>query len=466
MNIAELLKGLQAHVVGGAVRDRLLGLPIKDTDIALTADPALIAEKIARQAGAAAFPLDKERGIYRIAFPSGATIDLAKQQGGTLEADLDRRDFSVNAMAVPLKFWKGPRWKKNIIDRHNGLRDLKAKDLVPLGPKVFAEDPLRLLRAFRIAAELDFNVPAATLAAVRKNAGLIRKPAPERKREEILRMFATPRAYRSLTLMEKSGLLDRLFPEAGRLRKTAPKHYGKGGVLKHTLDSVKCFEEILADRSWFPGLNEKIAGYLEEKMAGHPRRAHCKWGLLLHDIGKPDTMKIMDGRLRFFQHEHVGAKKVSKLAPLFRWSGAEKDRYENFVRHHMRPGNLAMQDNLTDKAVHRFFRDLGDDAVAMLLVSLADHLTYLSPAQRRRRKSAHERVTLKMIRRFYTQREKVVPPRLVNGHEIMRAFRLKPSPVIGALMADLTEAQSEGNIRTKEQALAYLKARLACHKIP
>ncbi len=453
------------HVVGGAVRDRLLALPLLDIDLILPVDPAPLAKKVAAALGGASFPLDEERGIVRVKLPGGIHLDFARWQGRTLEEDIDRRDFTINAMAVPLGAWMTSHWKEAIIDRHKGLSDLQKKRIIPLNNHVFKEDPLRLLRAFRIAAELDCTLPPATLSVIKKNAKLIRKPAPERKREELLRTFATPRAYKTLVSMDQSRLLDMVFPEAPRLRRTAVKHYGKGGVLRHTLDSVKCFEEIVADKSWFPGLNGKIQTYLQEKMAGHSRLAHCKWGLLLHDIGKPDTMKIMDGRLRFFEHEHVGAKRVGKLAPLYRWSGDETSRYENFVRHHMRPGNLAVQSDVSDKAIHRFFRDLGDDAVAMLLVSLGDHLTYLTAAQRKKRHSAHEKTTIKMIRRFYTQREKVVPPRLINGHEIMKAFNLKPSPVIGALMADLNEAQSEGKIHTKADALAYLKGRLSWHKI-
>lgn len=451
------------HVVGGAVRDRLLGRPLLDIDFILPIDPTPLAKKVAARLGGSSFPLDEERGIVRVKLPSGIHFDFAKWQGKTLEEDLDRRDFAVNAMAVPLGAWMTPRWKNAIIDRHNGLRDLKQKKILPLGSGVFKEDPLRLLRAFRIAAQLDLMIPPATLAAIEKNAALIRRPAPERRRDEMLQMLSTPRAHANLVLMDRAGLLDKVFPDAARLRKTAPKHYGKGGVLKHTLDSVKCFEQILLDKTWFPGLNGKIAAYLDETMAGHPLRAHCKWGLLLHDIGKPDTMQVINGRLRFFEHEHVGADKVKKLAPFYRWSNDETTRYENFVRHHMRPGNLAAQDELTDKAIHRFYRDLGNDAIAMLLVSLADHLTYLSPAQRRKRNSPHEKVTMKMVRRFYTHREKVTPPKIVDGHEIMKAFNLKPSPLIGTLMSELTEAQTEQDISTKTQALEFLKGRVAWH---
>jgi poly(A) polymerase len=130
----------------------------------------------------------------------------------------------------------------------------------------------------------------------------------------------------------------------------------------------------------------------------------------------------------------------------------------------MRPGNLATHDDVTDKAIHRFFRDLESDAVAMLLISLADHLTYLTKKELRRRNSPHEKVTLHMIKRFYRHRARVMPPKIVNGYDLMKAFKLSPSPLIGRLLTDLREAQAEGEIKTKEQAIDYLKGRLQWHQ--
>lgn len=455
---------MRAHVVGGAVRDRLLNRPTLDFDVVVDKNPKKIADIIAKSFNGTAFPLDEERGIVRVALKSGIHADIAKIQGPTFEADIDRRDFTVNALSVPMEDWIKPNWKKFIIDRHKGIQHLSEQRIVPVSARIFKEDPLRLLRAFRISAELNFKLSPETLKMIARYKALIRKPAPERKRSEMLQIFATPNAYPTLLEMDKTGLLDKVFREAPRLRKTASAHYGKGGVLKHTLDSVRFFEEILRDKSWFPGLHGKIAGYLNDLIAGQPRYAHCKWALLLHDIGKPDTMKMMKGRLRFFEHEQVGADKVAKIANQFRWSSDEVSKYSRLVRNHMRPGNLAADPKVTDKAIHRFFRDLDDDAIAMLLVSLADHLTYLTPAQRKKRNSPHERVTIKMIRRYYTAREKVVPPRLVTGYDIMKTLHLKPSPLIGNLLKDLTEAQSEGSIHTKERALQYLKGRLAWHQ--
>lgn len=449
--------GPDAHVVGGAVRDRLLGRPVIDVDIAVHADAGKAAAKIAATLKGRSFPLHADLDIFRVV-ADGFHVDVARFQGKDLAADLDRRDLTINALAVPVSEWFRPAWKKKIVDRHGGLSDLAKGRLVPVSPKIFREDPLRLLRVFRIAAELGLAVPAATLKLVTTHRRLILKPAAERAREELLKMFGTPNAHKALVAMDKSGLLDVLFPPAVPLRRTAPDYYGKGGVLKHTLDSVKCFEGIVETLSgWFPGTHKKIRAYLDDVITGHPRVAHCKWALLLHDIGKPKTARMIDGRLRFFEHEHVGADMVAKLSPRYRWSSEETTRYARLVRNHMRPGNLATHPKVTDKAIYRFFRDLEDDGIAMLLVSLADHLTYLTGAQKKKRNSAHELVTLRMVARFYSQTKKVIPERVITGHDIMKAFDLKPSPLIGELLTAVTEAQVEGKVKSAKDAIAFLR---------
>ncbi len=452
---------MTVFVVGGAVRDRLLKRPTSDIDLIVPKDPAAAAEKIARAMGGSAFPLDAERGIIRVAFPDGPHLDLAQIQGGSLEADLKRRDFTANALAVPIHHWPSAAWSKAIIDLSGGRGDIGKRRLVPLSKSVYDEDPLRLLRAFRIAAELSFSISKPALQEIAKKRNLLKKPASDRIREELLKIFATGRAYATLQMMEEAGVLEVLLPEVKKLRKTAPQYYGKGGVLRHTLESVKFFEEIMEDlSSWFPGAAGKIRAYLADSLSGYPRTAHLKWALLLHDLGKPKTAKRVGGRLRFFEHEHVGADMVVALGPKFRWSAEETSRYARLVRNHMRPGNLASHAEITDKAIHRFFRDLGDDAVGMILVSLADHLTYLTPGQRRKRSSSHERAAIKMIRRYYSAPERVLPPRILSGFDVMEAFNLPPSPLIGELLQEAKEAQAEGKIKTREEALNFLKERL------
>jgi tRNA nucleotidyltransferase/poly(A) polymerase len=425
-------------------------------DSILPSDPTAVAKSLAAKLGGTAFPLDAENGIVRVAFPN-VHIDLAKRQGLSWDQDLDRRDFTINALAVPLHQWLKPNWKDSLVDRHNGLKDLKKKTLRAVSKNIFADDPLRLLRAYRLAAQLGLSVEKGTRGLIQKNRKRLARVAPERIREEMLKIFSTDAATAALKDMEKDRLLEIIFPEAAKLRRCAPGYYGKGGVLKHSLDSVGCYEDILKTlSSWFPRAHTKIRAYLNEPLSGYSRSAHLKWALLLHDLGKPATAKMMGGRMRFFEHEHVGASSVLAMAPRYRWSNLEAARYERLVRNHMRVGNLASHEVITDRAIHRFFRDLQEDGIAMLLVSLGDHLTYLTPKQRGKKRSDHEKTTVLMVNRYYNAREKIVPPKLITGHDVMTAFKLPPSPYIGELLEAVTDAQSDGTVKTKEDAMAFL----------
>lgn len=449
------------HIVGGAVRDRLLGRRDPDIDLSLPSDPESTARRLAEAFGASAFPIDAERGVWRVVVGGGPQIDLARYQGDTFAADLDRRDYTINALAVPLADWLRPTWRRKIVDRHDGRRDVGARRIRLVKKSAIREDPLRILRAFRQAAELGFSIDHATLDAIRKGRRGLAAVSPERIRDEMLKMFATPNTHEQIVSMDAVGIWDVLMPEFRALRRTAHAYYGPQGVLAHTFDTVRDIEEILAKlKTWFPRVHAKVRRYVDAPAGAYPRRAQLKWAGLLHDIGKPATAKVIDGRMRFFEHEHVGADIVAGMGSRFRWSTEETRRYARLVRNHMRAGNLAAQGDLTDRAIHRFFRDLGDDAIAMLLVSLGDHLTYLTPAQRRRRATPHERLTIRMVNAYYTRRQKVLPPKLVNGNDVMKAFGLKPSKLVGTLLKELEDAQSGGEVKTREEALAFLKTRV------
>lgn len=340
--IAKFLKDEEVYVVGGAVRDRLLKRPLIDIDLVIDRKPDQMGRQIAKKFGGTAFPLDEKRGITRVVFSEDFYVDIALRQGPTFNADIDRRDFTINALSVPLQDWIKPAWKKKIMDRHHGLKDIKNKKITSLNGQVLKEDPLRLLRAIRIGAEVKFNINPKTLTFISQYKDAITQCAPERIREEMMKLFSTHPSFAYIKILEKTGLLEVLFPETKDLRKTAPKYYGKGGVMKHVMSSVDQFEKIQSTlKSWFPKNHKKISQYLNEPLGNYPRFAHLKWALLLHDIGKPDTAKIIKGRLRFFNHEHVGADKIPALATRYRWSNEQTNLYGKMVRNHMRPGNLA-----------------------------------------------------------------------------------------------------------------------------
>jgi len=445
--------GPACWIVGGLLRDALLDRPLADADFAVAGDARTLAAPFAKAVGGTLFALDEERGTHRVV-AGPLVFDFSRLQGADLSADLSQRDLTINALALPLAEWGKPHWKETLIDEHNGRRDLRARRLQFVSPRVVAADPLRLLRLFRFGAELGYTAAPAALAVVRRHRRLIARAAPERVREELLKIFASPRAAESLTALEAAGLLEVLFPEVAPMRRTGRDYYGAGGVLAHSIAAVASLEKLLTELPrQFPSFHRPLRAHLEEKFAGHPRYAHLKWVELFHDVGKPATAKKEKGEWHFYGHDAVGARLVAGMARRMRLSSDEGKSLSRQVGAHMRPGNLGHQPVLTDRAVYRFYRDLGDSAVGLLIVSLADHFTYLSSRARLSRKDAVYKTIHKMLSGYFKRRENVEPPRLLDGHALMRALRLKPGPEVGRLLGLIREGQAAGEIKTVADAL-------------
>lgn len=493
LDLARVLREVipQAHYVGGIVRNSLLRRQSSDIDITLPlSDVRRAAEELGRRLKAAVFEMDPELGVWRLVTHNGKIqIDLTAYQGKDLKADLLRRDFTVNALAYPVSALPQivitPRkndtahillkrlQKKLIIDKSSGLADLSAKVIDRTGPRVFQDDPLRMLRAFRSAAELGFSIAPRTLAQIKKDHPLIVQSAGERVHEELDRLFATSKAYENLVLMDKCGLLTALFPELEPQRTCAEVYYGKGGVLSHTL-AVFARMEYLLDHlpKAFPKYAKKLAPYAQNKPL-------YKMAALLHDVAKPATAKVMGDRLRFFYHEEKGAKMAKTILERLHYSRADIRLIGAMIGEHLRPSNLASNDVITDRGAYHFFRDLGDAAVPMLLLCWADYASYVSDAQLKRimpksglrmmtlaqaQKTANIGKTLRhmqvlnlLFKKFFDTPKKVQPVRLITGRDIMDALSLPPSPKIGEILEAVAVAQVEGKVSSKEEALAFIQ---------
>lgn len=455
-----------AWLVGGFLRDALLGRPTSDVDIAFDGDAKALAVRFAHAHGSSVFPLDAERGTYRVVLKtpqSKIDFDFSRIQGGGILPDLHRRDFTINALALPLSAWGTDAWRKALIDPTGGVDDLNARRLRRVSTAGLREDPVRLLRAYRFSAELDFPLTKETVTDVRRLRGLLRKSAPERVREELLRLLATPRAAATLTEMERTGLLGVLFPELEPMRKTGKTYYGAGGVLTHSLAAVGSLEKLLEELPHqFPSFHRALGQHLLDRVGGHPRYAHLKLVELFHDIGKPATAKKEGGKLHFYGHDAVGARMVAKIATRLRLSSNEAKSLSRQVGAHMRPGNLGHQPKLTDRAIYRFYRDLEGDAVGLLIVALGDHFTYLSPRVRRSRKDPVFLTIRKLLANFFLKPDVVEPPKIIDGNDLMKSLKLKPGPEVGKLLSAIRESQAAGEVKTKKEALALAKSLLPC----
>ncbi len=493
-NLADILAELvpNGYYVGGVVRNSLLKRSSGDIDIALPAcevKPAALA--LAKRLKAATFEMDPELGVWRlVTHQEKLQIDLTAYQGKDLTADLRRRDFAFNSLAYPVAAkpqivvcarandtaqvtLKRLRRAK-IVDETGGLADVKNKIIRLNGKDRFKEDPLRMLRAFRCAAELKFTIAPKTLAQIKKDKALISQPAGERVREELERMFAVPGVmYTFLLQMDACGLLTALFPLLEDQRGCAEVYYGKGGVLKHTFLVCKRMDYLLENLPRaFPKYASKLAAFTHNKSL-------YKMVALLHDIAKPATAKMKKGRLRFFYHEQVGAKMARHILEQLHYSRADIRLMCAMIGEHLRPSNLASNDIMTQRGMYHFFRDLGDAAIPMLLLCWADYTSYISDAQLRRilpqseekmmtiaqaerfknvgKTLRHLQMLSLMMRQFFDQPTTVKPNKLITGQDVIKVLNIKPGPKVGAVLEAVAVAQVEGKIKTRPEALAFVQ---------
>ncbi|MDD5627854.1 MAG: HD domain-containing protein, partial [Elusimicrobia bacterium] len=459
--------------------------PVLDLDLTVRGARSGAA-RLGRRLGAAFVVLDDKNGVFRLALPKGRGalhIDVSELQGEDIAADLARRDFTVNALALPLApDLPAALPESAILDPRGGLADLRRGLLRCEDEGILKADPLRLLRAFRLGAQLGLAIEAGTLRSLRALRTRALRSAPERISAELTLLLAEPGCPAWLARMDHAGLLTALFEDLEAARRCATCYYGRGGVLRHTLEACSRLDLLLADpRRVFGEAAGPLLESLGERLRpGQPWRAALMLAVLLHDVSKPETARRRGGRLRFFGHDLAGARRAAGLLKALRFPNETVELVSAVAAHHLRPGNLTAGGVLTDKAVYRFFRDLGEQAVPVLLACWADHASYLPHRQLERllpqacaepdsfdmsgvrpveaRKTLrHLQVIAQLLRRRFDERRKPVPDRLLDGHAVMKASGIPPGPKVGELLEKLREAQAEGKISTKREALDFLK---------
>ncbi len=470
----------EGYLVGGSLRDLLLDRPLADLDLAVPGDAPAFARALAARLGGHFALLDAERGVARIALDDGPVrhIDFTSIPGGSIEADLARRDFTIDALAAPLASLAAGE-AAQIIDPHGGLRDLKRRELRLVSEQALLDDPLRLLRAVRLAMQLEFRLAPETAKLVRKHAGRIGEAAAERQRDELMRCFDTPRSAQALRLMDELGLLDLVLPDvtAGRGVEQPKEHYWD--VFGHAIETAAALDAMLppepprdkgATRVWqavwetLTAWDENaVAGlraYLAHDVAeGRSRRALLKLAGLLHDVAKPET-RAPDGtgRIRFFGHAERGAQTARQIMQRLRFSRRETELVATMVEEHLRPAQLGPPGELpTRRALYRFFRDTGEAAEGILLLSLADALAARGPRMRVETLRGHVAYVGHILVRRDTEEGILRPRRLLTGDDIMAELGLDAGPEIGRLLSALEEAQGSGELASREDALAFIR---------
>ena len=457
--------GTDAYLVGGSVRDWLLSAKLgQDIDIAVSGDPEAIAREIAGRFGGTVVPLSPAHGIVRVAVPAddGAedgpwNIDVDGFTG-TIEEDLARRDFSVNAMAVPLAGWPS---SDSLIDMFGGRADLATKTIRALGPTVFQDDPGRLMRTVRLAGQLKFRVEPGTSKLIAADAGLLASVSPERIREEFLTILSLDGAKGQIEVLDHFGLFEQVIPELQTAKGVDQPNMHYWDVWGHTMQTVEAAELITKGHqnspiySCVPWTPDSKAHFEQHATDGHTRGTLLKLAALFHDIAKPQT-KSQDetGRTRFFGHSEQGAEIAIQRLTHLRISSKGIEMVAKMVEQHLRPTGMRDGDDWpTNRAIHRYFRDVGDVAIDTLYLSLADYLGAKGPDVVHEEWRNHAKMVGHILHIGTSEPVSPTTTRLITGNDLMTHFDLQPGPEIGAVLGRVEEARSAGEIETKEQAL-------------
>ena len=448
-------KKVKLYLVGGVLRDLILKRKKvnPDFDFCLKTGALKFGQKLAKELRAAYVVLDQEHAACRLIKRIRGklyTFDFTDFRAPVLEKDLLHRDFTINSMALALAdVFSGQDLKALIIDPYFGKNDLKRKSIRITGKNSFSEDPLRILRAFSFSCMLGFDIDKETLRLAKKEKNKISLVSSERIREELFKIFDSSLAYASFVVLDKLKILDIIFPEIKPMRHIGQGPYHHLDVWGHTLETLNQFELILKTTAQTPDINN----YMQTEISGLRKRASLlKLSCILHDVGKPKALRREKGKIIFHGHERVGLGLTRIISRRLKLSNEECRSLERIVLWHLRPGYLADNQAPTPRAIFRYFRDTGSDALAVLLLSLADQRATKGPLTTALSRVRHEKTVKSLICKLLKKNSEKKLVRLLNGNDVMKKFKLPASPLVGAVLSALEEAQAIGKIKNKKEA--------------
>ena len=452
---------VRLFVVGGTLRDLCLERTVQDVDLALSGDAVGLARAFAQQLGAAYVPMDPARGEVRVVYRKRHIVDFSRFKGEGIAQDLGQRDFTMNALACPLAIFLTSS-EPPFIDPYGGWRDIQTHVVRMVSPRSFLDDPLRVLRAFRFAATLEWTIDAITLETMRAAIPRLVDMAAERLHHELLKLFAAPRSGPYVVAMAHLTLLDILFPELAATRGMAPGPGGPGDLFEQALRTYQSVEDLInAPASYAPAIADAIAGYV------HPeeRQALLKWAALLHHIGTPapEGGQAREPPLGTEHAEHA-AQRWERIAARFKLSRARTDYVRLVLTHHHRPFELTTLDaqgQLTFALVHRWFKELGEDVLGVFVLAIGAALANCHGST-----PACDAIALGQLaaRLWEIYRSRILPvisaPRLVTGDDLQAIFGLPPGPRFKTLLGEIELAHVEGRLQTRQDALRWLEQQL------
>jgi tRNA nucleotidyltransferase/poly(A) polymerase len=463
-----------AYVVGGAVRDTLLQHPVHDIDITLAGDGIAAARRLADAFHADYYPLDSERGVGRvITIRDGArfTIDFATQRGADILADLTCRDFTINAMAVPLH-----RWEQGI-DPLSGAADLLHKHIRACTDTSVVDDPVRSIRAVRLAAQLEFLIEPATRELVRSGAaGLVRVSA-ERIRDEFFRILAGRKTAAAVRVAHSLGLLRFFLPEAVAMEVTAQLPTESTTVWEHTLlalDRLEILTDVLTGGGKEESANNLTMGLarvqlgkfqpvLAERLLrpisdDRSVRGLVAMAMLLHDARKSNPPNAdSGGKTQWVDRDDPGVEKVNLRGTALRFSNDEIQFMAAIVHNHIRPVESQPPAPIARRAIYRYYRATRSSGVEARLVAMADMLAAYGPALPTDVWRETIQTTCELWEAYFEHAAEIINPSpLLTGNDLIREFQMTPGPAIGEMLDSLREAQAAGEVTAREEASALV----------
>jgi putative nucleotidyltransferase with HDIG domain len=462
------LRQLPTILVGGAVRDALFGLQPKDFDFSVQGNAINLARRVADALDAAFYVMDSERGIARVILadddadstdderrsPTGRILlDFVTCRNDSWHADLNDRDFTLNAIAVELN-------TNEIIDPSNGILDLSNRVIRAVKSDSILNDPVRAIRGVRLAHAFDSTIEPTTWSQIQSAGAHIHRPSPERVRDAFMDVLKLERAAPAIVQLVNARLLTKLLPELEPMRgcEQSPPH--TFDVFTHTMKAMQALDDILADWQSTSRIDDSIRKLLNQLDAttADTRNRLCilRLAALLHDCGKPATRSVdLDGRIRFFGHEKLGANMMSARANALKLSGDEVSQARLTVANHMRPNQMSREPRtITPRAIYRYMRDTRAAAPEIALLSIADCIGKSDGDDC----AANRRVATLLIERYYeTFAPDIVVPPLINGKDVID-LGVEQGKRIGELLSAVREAQMSGEIRTREEALSLARS--------
>ena len=439
-----------AYIVGGFVRDCLLGKQSSDVDIVVAKGCGhAYATKLAQYLEGFFVELDNVNNIYRVVFPDKTHyVDIADCTGESIQDDLKRRDFTINALAFDL-------FNSEIIDVVSGMQDLKNGIIREISEFNIIDDPIRILRAFRFKSQLGFEFSDDLKTILNKHAFKLDSTAKERVNVELIKLFGGEHAVETIIELDELGVLEKLIPEVVEIKKIPPNSHHHLDLFNHSLETVNQVQ------LFYQNSCDDVKQHLEDECFGGQKRiCYLKFASFLHDVGKPATWQIEPetGRHRFIMHDSIGADVVVSTLKNLKFSKKQISYIQKIIKNHIYPAGVVTSDEVTEKARLRFFRKMEDEVNDLIAIAYADRMSALGPDITKDMLEKNINGLNVLLKQYLQEKSKLAPlPKLLDGKEIMELLGISASPELGKVIAKLKEAQITSEVNTKEEAIEFIK---------